>query len=723
MMAMRRTLPVLLSVLFAIPGVARAQPPAGAQAQGAAAPTPSNDESAGTNLVDVIARGTTFSAGSDEGRFQRYRDLRNGGTLDAFRFAREDGSRSWSVVADHVGYRDQRYSAAYERFGKLRVTFDWNQIPLFFTDQAATLFTDAGGGMLLMNDAVQAGLQNKTLTLPAAATQAVPFELREQRNVMDLRLRYTALPNVDWNMGIRNTTKTGHQPWAGSFGFSDAVELAVPLDTRTTELGTSLEWTGDRGLARVGYDGSFFRNNVSTLVWDNPLRITDSPTLGPVQGRMALWPNSNMNTVSATGLLKLPRRSQATAYLSVGNWTQNDPLIPFTINSALAAPALDRSTADAKAVVTAANLSFTSRPVDRLWLTARFRSYDFDNRTPVFNVPTTVSYDTTVAPFADGGTSPYEFTRRTVDVEGAYTPAPFTSVRLGYTHEQVDQTFRAFDKTREDTARVSADTTRLSWLTLRAVYEHGRRVGSGFDEQALDDIGEQVSLRQFDISDRTSNRFSGIAIVTPLPALSINGSLSAGNEDRPGTVFGLRSNTNRGYGVGVDFVPSKAVSAGLSYELEKFATTQASRQANPGPQFDDPTRDWTTDADDRARTVAASVDLLKLLPKTDVRVAYDYSHAESTYVYGLAPNSTLPPVMQLPTVTNTFHRATADVRYSVTRHFTAGASYWYDQYRVDDFAMGAETVTSIAQPSYLMIGYLVRPYTASTFIGRITYVW
>ena len=51
---------------------------------------------------------------------------------------------------------------------------------------------------------------------------------------------------------------------------------------------------------------------------------------------MALWPNSNMNTASATGLLNLPARSRATAYVSVGNWSQNDPLIPFTINSALA---------------------------------------------------------------------------------------------------------------------------------------------------------------------------------------------------------------------------------------------------------------------------------------------------------------------------------------------------------------------------------------------------
>ena len=81
----------------------------------------------------------------------------------------------------------------------------------------------------------------------------------------------------------------------------------------------------------------------------------------------------------------------------------------------------------------------------------------------------------------------------------------------------MEETFRTFDTTTENTARVSADLTGISWLSIRAVYEHGKRVGSGFDEQALDDIGEQVSLRQFDISNRDTDRFSTIVQVMPAP--------------------------------------------------------------------------------------------------------------------------------------------------------------------------------------------------------------
>jgi hypothetical protein len=162
---------------------------------------------------------------------------------------------------------------------------------------------------------------------------------------------------------------------------------------------------------------------------------------------------------------------------------------------------------------------------------------------------------------------------------------------------------------------------------------------------------------------------------------------------------------------------------GASYTWEKYTSLQASRQANPGPQFNDPTRDWTTDGADRARTFVGSMDLLKLLSKMDVRLSYTYSHAESLYVYGLAPNTTLPPVSQLPPVINELQRATAEVRHRFTTHFGAGIVYWYDKYTVNDFAAGTQTLTSIAQPSFLTIGYLARPYTANTVSGRFTYYW
>jgi hypothetical protein len=234
-----------------------------------------------SNFFDVGVRGTSFGSNSDEARFQRYRDLRNGPTLDAFRYGAQTDQHLFNVQADHVGYRDQRYFASYNQYGKVKASFEWNQIPLFFSQDTATLYTSPSAGVLVLPASIQSGLQNNTLTLANAVTQASPFDLRLKRSIADFRLRYSAAPHLDLSVSIKNTTKSGNQPWAGTFGFGDAVELAVPLDTRTTELGTSAELATDRGSVRIGYDGSFFRNNIGTLVWANPLRVTDSPTAGP----------------------------------------------------------------------------------------------------------------------------------------------------------------------------------------------------------------------------------------------------------------------------------------------------------------------------------------------------------------------------------------------------------------------------------------------------------
>lgn len=677
------------------------------------------------NGLEFGARGTSFEDGSDQARFQRYRDLRNGGTLSRVRFSREVNGVALDLQADHVGYRDQRYAASLNRFGKLKASFVWDQIPLFYSEDTRTLYASTTPGQLRLDDGVQNGIQNRTLTLASVIGLASPFDLRSRRDVADFALTYSAAPHLDLTVSLRNTRRDGNQQWAGTFGFGNAVELEAPVDHRTTDVATSLEWTHDRGLVRVGYDGSFFRNGVRTLVWDNPLIGTDTATAGASQGRMALWPNSNLNTGSVMASLKLPARSQATAYLSLGEWSQNDALIPFTTNTALASPALSRASADTQARVTAMHYTLTSRPTDAVWLNARFRRYDFDNHTTPFRLSSVVNYDQTVAAFPHGETTPFGYVRNNVDAETSLTPFSHVAFRAGYSHEAVDRTFRLFEETREHTFRASVDSTGVGWLSVRGVVEHAKRVGSGLDEEVLSDVGEQVSLRQFDISDRDSTRFSTLLQVVPLSQLSFNASASVGREQRPATAFGLRNNDNHTVSVGVDVVPVDAVSVGLTYGYETYTALQASRQANPppSPQFTDPTRDWTTDSRDRVHTFTASADLLTLIPKTEVSIGYDRSTARTQYVYGLTPNSTLVAPIQLPAVENDFRRATANVRYLVTSRVSVGVGYWYDRYDVKDFAFGRETLTRLDSAALLLVGYLYRPYTASSVWARMTYLW
>src|SRR5947207_1769798 len=99
-----------------------------------------------TNVAEFTVRGTSFASGSDQARFMRYRDLRNGGTLDLLRFTKSTDSHLYTVQGDHLGYRDTRVSASVNSFGRVKASFEFNQIPLFFSETTKTLFSPEAAG-------------------------------------------------------------------------------------------------------------------------------------------------------------------------------------------------------------------------------------------------------------------------------------------------------------------------------------------------------------------------------------------------------------------------------------------------------------------------------------------------------------------------------------------------------------------------------------------------
>jgi MtrB/PioB family decaheme-associated outer membrane protein len=735
-MTMRNRLLTMVAALLLVSGAAMAQDkdPSPAPQQDVAAAPAVSPEFGGGNQIEFGYRGTIYSDGSDQARHQRYQDLRDGATVDKFRWGKATERYLFKFEADHLGYRDQRFSGSYNNYGKLKANFEWNQVPLYFSKTTQSLYTGSGGTASI-NDSVQLALQNKTVPLVNAVQLGSVFDLRSRRYIANANLIYSATQNVDFKVTVKNTDRQGQQPWAGSFGIGGSpatVELAVPIDTRTTELGTALEFANNRAFAKIGYEGSFFRNNIPTFTWDNPVRVTDAEAANnssaPAMGRESLWPNSDMNSAILSGGVTFAGHSRATAFLSVGNMSQNARLLPMTVNAQLPVVPLERQTAEGEARTTAMYYNITSRPTNTLWFSARYRQYEFDNRTPVFETGAYVNYDTAYSPALNHESEPLGYIRHTFDADASYSPLPYLGLRAGYTRAQNDRTHRVVEATTEDTGRFSIDLTGVTWLTLRGVYEHSRLRGTPVDEAELIAIGEQPSLRQFDISDRDRDRFSAIVYVMPTSFLSFSGTAGVGRENYPGTNFGLRDNNNNVYSVGFDYVPSDKVSFGVNYGWEKYNALQASRTSNPAPDptFLDARRDWTDNSTDKVNTFTFSLDLLKVMPKTEFRIAYDMSDARSTYVYSLAPNTTVAAPAQLPAVTNALRRATVDGKYFLTPHFAVGGVYWYDDYQTSDFALGPQpglALPATASPAIVLMGYQYLPYTANTIAARITYLW
>jgi MtrB/PioB family decaheme-associated outer membrane protein len=680
-------------------------------------------------------RGTDLDG--DFARYNRFRDRRSGAFVDSFRYTRENGAWLFRAEADNVGYRDQRFFGQYEQVGRLNLTFEWDQVPLFISRDTRTIYSGTGTSDLRVDDAIQQQMQaaGATVTSPIftnlLAGAASPFDLRYRRDLANFNMTYNATRDVDVRLRVRNTRRDGANMMAFGLGATAgnmvAHEMGVPMDDRTTDLATSVEWANNRGLLAAGVNASWYNNGTQLVRFDNPLRATDINN-GPSQGQAVLWPSNSYVAFNLTGAYRLPARSRASAAVSIGRMNQNETLAPPTINTALVVPPLPRDTADAAANVLSMVLGFTSRPARSVTFNARYRFYDFDNRTAHIVTPNIVG------DFQAGTTlrenEPFSVTRGNLNLDATFRPEAlrFLSFSGGFSRIDSDYSYRIFESTAENGFRFSVDSLTNEFVTMRAVYERSSRDGRGFDVHVLEHVGEQPLMRHFDVAERDRDRVSAQFQVMPLPTVGFNATVGRGQDDYKTSYFGLRDNTHTFFNVGFDIVPTEVVTFTVNYGRERFEAFQWSRQANPGVQFNDPTREWGIDSNDRVNTFTVGVDLIKALRNTDIRIGYDLTDGEATYLYQLTPGQTIyaptaTQLRQLPPLTSRLHVGRADVQYLLRRNLALGVAYWHENYNVYDFAMNPDALPQLNLPAAMYVGYLYRPYTANTGWVRLTYLW
>jgi MtrB/PioB family decaheme-associated outer membrane protein len=706
------------------------QPPPAAQAppQGAApAATDASDVTRSLfepNTREFLIGARITGIDGDPARFQRYQDMRDGLLFSNVRyaFAKPDGTWNFNARAENVGYRDQEYRAGYERTGKLSLSGFWQQIPQFYSVDTATPYTGSGG-TLVLDDATQRAIQNGQAKLDAYVPIASQFDLRERRDVGRVDVVATPTPKLDVRASFTTQKHGGELPWGASFGFSNDVEVPLPYDSRTNDVTIGTEWTNTRNMLRVAYSGSWFDNIAPTLVWDSPLRLDDASG-APGRGRMSLWPSNSAQTVSFAGSTKLAHKTQVTGFFSYGLWNNDEPLQPFTINTALPQIALPRANTDASAHVASANLNLTSHPVADWRFSARLREYTYSNQMPATSITEMVSYDSSVSTTPTGGPDLYAHDRLTFDGDATWSKLMPFALTMGYSHNNTAWDARTFQSSGEDVFRLSADAVGTSWLTFRAQYEFGDRTGSGLDETQLTGIGEHPQMRYYDLADRTRNRFSAQADIVPSDSLTFSASAGVLKDEFNNSGFGLQDSSGRTISFAADFHRPNGFGAGASYNYERYAGLQKSHEGDSSDaQFNDPLRDWTADSTETVHYFSLYAAPPRIGRNTEVRVSYDFSHAEGNYLYAIPTGSPIPAPNQLPNVFNKLQQLHIDARYRLSQHTTASFSYLYEPFNVYDFAFDPSVINGIAQPSSLVMGYVYRPYTANSAVVGLRVNW
>ena len=235
--------------------------------------------------VDFGGQFTTTTG--DEGRYERYKDLRSGALLDAFRVRPREGC----VAVQHDGRRTSATAISDTRrssgpMGRPRSP----SCGIRSRSRTASAASGISSGSSTrrrtpasvaaeyrLDDSLQTQVEAVCPTTPCTSAQSVvrqallyklvtaqaqSLDIRHRRDTLLLNATINLAPHTDLLLHVQNTTKSGEQPWNASFGFSQVVELPAPVDTRSTDIGAAIQFSNEKGMVKAGWDGSWFHNNV-----------------------------------------------------------------------------------------------------------------------------------------------------------------------------------------------------------------------------------------------------------------------------------------------------------------------------------------------------------------------------------------------------------------------------------------------------------------------------
>ncbi|MGZ5514084.1 MAG: MtrB/PioB family decaheme-associated outer membrane protein [Candidatus Aminicenantales bacterium] len=698
---------------------------------------------AGVQAVGETARSSKFT---------EYRDVPRGLFVPFLTLDLRKGSRFVRIDATNLGQSDQRLRAELGDRGTFRLDVGYDQIPHRFSFFAATPYVEHSAGVFTLNDVIRSAAEalvpTGTGTNIAAAralvssflTSAGPIALGLERHTATADLTYTPSVPFSFNATASHETRSGNRAFGASLGFSNAIELPEPIHYQTTNLDTSLEYHQKQVTLRGGVAASFFDNDVQTLVWDNPYRITDSTYAsaysagnGTAHGRMALPPSNDAVRFYLSGTYKPLPGTRLSAAASYGAFNQNEKLLPFTINTAIPGSdpnALDaisapRETAMAKAHVSSLDLTLSSRLMRSVYLTAGFRYYDFANRIEALEIPTGYARLDQVWENVPIAIEPYSYSRSRLFGDLSVNLLKDTTLKVGYSvynvrrHEGTAEAEK--NKSDEGSFKVSVDSHPSDWLMLRVSYLDSRRRWS------LDDTfvayAPSFNFKRYFEASRDRQAVNALVGLSPIDRLDIELTYALGRDDYLKSAYGLTSDNFDMYGLDVSYAFSKKQMLYAFYTRELYDSRQGDRQS--GATFStNPQDDWTANMKDAVDTFGAGQSIEIIAKKLDFDLSGSYSRAHGTSFLDSPPGGAPDLAINFiaPLDTTVWWTIQSSFKWKVTEKLFVVFGYWYEEYGLKDIVRN-DIAVDYASAGAVFLGALEPGYRYHVGSVRFVYGW
>ncbi len=650
---------------------------------------------------------------NDSSKFTEYRDFNAvTGEWDV-KYEKENEYR-FQTDAKNVGQDDQYYNFKFNRYGKFKAGISYDEIPHRFTFDSKTLYSGVGSGNLRLPDSLQSALESGAITIDQAFSNAVSGDPEFDRKKAKLDFDWLAKDPFSFRAEFSYEEQDGTRPLFGQFG-SDftTVELFEPIDNETYEIKLIAEYAKLPFFLNATYHYSKFKNNEDTLTFDNPFRATDA-ILESSRGRIDLAPDNHYHNASISGsYTDLPFKGRISGTAAWGWMRQDDDLIPYTINSALATPALPDDSADVDVRTYLYNVLLAARPTNKMHVKGRFRYYEYDNNTDEINFPGFVFSDDffDATPIVN---KPVSYKKMRAKADLGYDVWKRSRLNLGYTYNRTKQTNREVDTIQDHIISGSIDATPAAWLGLRASYDRTERDISNYDFDVYRagglDLEQLPGLRKYDQADVSRDRVQFLANVFPVEPLAFSGSFIYGRDDFNNSDFGLTDDKHYILSLDADYALTDRLHLNAFYSYEKYEN----KQIGFG-EFDGADIKWDAEGHDAINTVGGGIKLAVIPERLDFDISYSYSDVDGKIDFDIPGGG----VVDWDTVDETqLHILDSKLRYRIWRGYYVTLGYLYEKFEYDDFNTKGFTNTPT---DAILAGTLPEDYTAHIGYMKLTY--
>jgi len=603
-----------------------------------------------------------------------------------------DGFRlNW--YAEDLGLDSRALEIDGGRQGKYGFHFGYRELPERVFDTTSSVFGLSGIDTLALPGTWVSAPQTSGMT--ALSSSLSQQNTESDRQIIEFGAKYLPTSRFGMFAEFRQQQKDGVDIFGGST-FTQASQLLRPLDYQTDEIDAGVRYATERGQLTLAYYGSFFENDATGLIWDNPFAFDPATSLpGEDRGRHAQEPDNDFQQVTFSGSYRATTLNSVVAFsAALGRGEQDHSLLPYTINPNIVVTPLPRSTLDAEVDTTNLALTITSRPFSKARVKLAIRHDERDNKTPQSQWSRVIT-DT----FSSGETElniPYSFERSRLNLSADYRL--FDTVRLsaGYDRTQLDRDFQEVAEQTEDAGWGKIRWRPTSYLEITGKGGASERDVDLYDETVAISLGQNPLMRKYNLAYRY-RQFGELTFSASHPERPVSFTINAlyANDEYQRSQLGLTESEELRFAADLSWSVSERASIYITGGVEDIDGQQSGSELFATP-------DWQANHTDTFNNYGGGFRVANIGDKADLQL--DYTRAEGNTEINVASGAGGQSLF--PDLKSTLDSLRLKILYRWSDRFETILQLRYESFSAEDWAL--QGVAPDTLPTILTLG--AQPY-------------